>query len=137
MILSPEQAGALAFYETTAQIVPVLFVVLAVELGAFRPGQQLTDDDRRAAIVTALALLLAGWECLQALAENSVNAAQFDIVVAALAASAVALFGLAVTTPSRSQLVQPPALPPPPRRPSRAADLVVAAILWMALRRRQ
>jgi hypothetical protein len=132
--LAPDQPKGIGFYETTAQIVPVLFVVLAVELGAFRPGRNLTDPDRRAAIVTAYALVLAGWDCLHALAENSVKAADFRVVVAALAASTVALVGLAVTTPARAESARP--LPPATPARLRARDLAVAAILWLAARRR-
>lgn len=135
-VLLPERTKSIAFYQATAQVVPILFVVLAVELGAFRPGHRLRAD-RRAATVTAAALLFAGWESLRALAENSVTAADFRLVAAAMAAAAVALFGLTVTTPSQKPKTAQRAVPAARSLP-RPYDLVVGLLLlWVAGRRRR
>lgn len=136
VVWAPAYAKSIGFYETTAQIVPVLFVVLAVELGAFRPGRQLTNEDRRAAMITSAALILAGFECLQALAANSVKAGDFNLVVGALAASAAALFGLVVTEPASANQPAPDERPPLPTRPS-AYDVIIAALLLCVGRRKR
>jgi hypothetical protein len=79
------------FYEVTAQIVPVLFLALAVETRTLRGQAKRAVDERAAAAFTALLLVVAGIESLRAIAQQRAQAAAFDVVVAALAAATTAL----------------------------------------------
>ena len=87
----PERIGAIEFYEAAAQIIPILFLALALEARAFSPERHRSEPERRVAVVMAASLLIAGFEMLKALAEGKAEAAQFDIVAAALAAATTAI----------------------------------------------
>jgi hypothetical protein len=78
------------FYATTAQVVPALFIALAFQIQAFLRTTQ-PGEERRAPAITALALVVAEYECLNVVASGDAIHGSFGLVVGALAAAAVGL----------------------------------------------
>jgi len=87
----PQRIDSLTFYEAAAQIIPILFLALALEARAFSPERHRSEPERRLAVIFAAALLVAGFEVLKALAEGKAAAADFQIVASALAAATTAI----------------------------------------------
>lgn len=95
-----DSSAQLAFYAIVAQIIPVLFLALAFETRALQlEGRD--EPDRRAAAVTALALILAGYESLQVLVSGDAAGGSLRLVAGALAAATVGLALPALTRPVR------------------------------------
>ena len=117
----PPRISSIAFYEAAAQIVPILFLALALDARAFSPERHRSEPERRLAVIFAAALLLAGFQVLKALAEGKAEAADFQLVAAALAAATTALAIPAITgrRDGNSREVRPHEGPPIPLRAKR------------------
>ena len=82
----------LAFYEASAQVVPLAFVALAVYVSQAASTQQLSIDTRWRAASSLIALVIAEYGCLDVLARKDASGDDaFVLVVAALAAAATGL----------------------------------------------
>jgi len=79
-----------AFYTATAQIIPIMFLALAVEVRGILRDRARPEELRRAPAVTTLALVLGEYESLRALSDGA-DKADFGLVVAALVAAGVGL----------------------------------------------
>lgn len=88
--IGDEQAG-MPFYEATVQIVPVVFVALAVEIHTFRSSRPRHAEDLRPAAVIALGLVYAEYESLRVLATGDAVHGELSVIVGALAAAAVGI----------------------------------------------
>ena len=101
---APQSIESSTFYELSAQVVPVLFLALALETRAFQFRSSMTPEERRAAALPAFALLLAGVESFRVLAFNTPEFGAFDLVAAALvtASTSLALTAAIGPTPSRN-----------------------------------
>jgi hypothetical protein len=88
--LGPRQITKIGFYEGTAQIVPVLFIALAVEVRFFR-FRDMDETDRRSAGITALTLILTGYQSLKVLANGDPRVGDAQLTVGALVAATTAL----------------------------------------------
>ncbi|MCA1701830.1 MAG: hypothetical protein LC808_00580 [Actinobacteria bacterium] len=102
-LTSPSSIDSMAFYQTSAEAASVLFVVLAIEVRAFRLTE-LPLEARRPPAVTAFALLAAGIEAMRVLGSGRPQDGNFDIVAAGLAAAAASL---AITALAGSRLSDP------------------------------
>jgi hypothetical protein len=67
----PQRVDELGFYGATAQVVPILFLALAVETGVLAPGRQRDEPERRVAVLIAAGLVFAGYASLRALATGT------------------------------------------------------------------
>jgi hypothetical protein len=85
-----DAAATREFYAITAQVVPALFIALAVQIQVFVRATE-PGEERRAAAVTALALVLAEYECLDVVGHGDAGRGDFGVVTGALAAAAVGL----------------------------------------------
>jgi hypothetical protein len=110
-VLAPNKVSEKLFYELTAQIVPVLFLALAVEARAFeRQGGSSAGDARDLGwewplgATAAFALLIAGYESLKVLSNGRATTGDFDGVVAALTTATVALTIRALLGPPERRL---------------------------------
>jgi hypothetical protein len=95
----------IAYFETIAQIIPIVILALAIELRYFAPGRELPAslkllfrDPSRARVVgtayaaaTLLALVLSEAVALWVLADGSSDQLKLSITTAGLTAGAVAL----------------------------------------------
>jgi hypothetical protein len=93
-VLAPGSIRNEKFYELTTQIVPVLFLALAVETQAFRIGFTRTRPRVLTDIflaVPALALVVAGFESFRVIVVGQATRGRFDVVVGALVAAATSL----------------------------------------------
>lgn len=88
-VLADTRAGT-QFYATTAQVIPVLFLALAVQIRGVVSDRAKPEELRRAPAVTAIALVLGEYESLRALSDGAAKA-DFGIVVGALVAAGVGL----------------------------------------------
>jgi hypothetical protein len=79
------------FYEAVAQIIPVLFLALAVGSRFSLLGK--VEPDRRVIIVTIYLLALGEWNALDALASGTPRGNAFAYVAASVAAVAVVVIG--------------------------------------------
>ena len=86
----PSNIDSLTFYQTSAETASVLFVVLAIEVRAFRLTSR-PREARRAPALTALVLFGAGVEAMRVLASGRPQDGHFYIVAGGLAAAAVSL----------------------------------------------
>jgi hypothetical protein len=93
-VLAPGSITNEKFYELTTQIVPVLFLALAVETQAFRIGFTRTRPRVLTEIflaVPALALVVAGFESFRVIVVGQATRGRFDVVVGSLVAAATSL----------------------------------------------
>lgn len=109
-----QSKAKLDFYVVTAQVVPALFIALAVEIHAFMRRHR--GEDRRAAVVVALALALAEFESLRAVASGDRDEASFAVVVGALVAAAVGLGLPVLLEPAEPVAERPDAVASPETR---------------------
>lgn len=126
------------FYEATAQVVPALFIALAVQIQVFRSTRPRHAEDLRPAAVTALALVFAEGQALDVLASGEPASAPFRFVVGALAAAAVGIAMPVVLGPP-PEPGEPPASKRAPvvSRPASVRDLLTLAILLIGARKRR
>jgi len=96
-VLTGGDSARMAFYVASAQVIPVLFVALAVESRFGLIGS--VEVDQRATLVTALALGIGGFETLRVLAQGHADTQSFSIVAGSLAAAAVSLILSALARP--------------------------------------
>lgn len=142
LIASRDAHADIRFYEAVAQLVPVVFIALAVEIHAFRSNRPRHPEDLRPAAVIALALVYAEYEALHVLATDDARHGELDLIVGALAAAAVGvvlpvLLGRRSDVPSPAPTVETLALPT--RRDGAVPwrGLIVGALLLLASRRRR
>jgi len=135
--------AALRFYEATAQLVPVVFIALAVEIHAFRTDRPRSAEDLRPAAVIALALVYAEYEALRVLASGDAGSGEFNFVVGALAAAAVGIVLPALLGRRPDALVSAPATTVHPQTVSIPRSrhvpwpgVIALALLLIASRRR-
>jgi hypothetical protein len=120
--LGPRQITKIGFYEGTAQIVPVLFIALAVEVRFFR-FRDMDETDRRSAGITALTLILTGYQSLKVLANGDPRVGDAQLTVGALVAATTALALSAVVGQPTHEIPRDPVTsaaptPPAPSDPS-------------------
>jgi hypothetical protein len=107
---------------------------LAVQIQAFMRRRPRAED-RHAAVVTALALVLAEYECLDVVASGDPTRGGFSLVVGALAAASVGLALPVLLGPEDESMAREPGEPEP--RPLNWKGLVAWAILLLATRSRR
>jgi hypothetical protein len=93
-VLAPSSIPQEKFYELTAQIVPVLFVALAVETQAFQISSVRTSPRVLTEVflaVPALGLAIAGYESLRVVVVGQATRGRFDVVIGALIAAGASL----------------------------------------------
>jgi hypothetical protein len=91
-IFVPDRVPELKFYELTALIVPVLFLALVVETGAFRTNAHYLSSGALAAGAISFLLAFAGYVSLRAIAEGDTNPLEYRLVCSALVAATVSLY---------------------------------------------
>jgi uncharacterized membrane protein len=91
------QYGERDFYAASAQLIPVLFVAMAVGNRLSLVG--LEESDRRNRLTTIFALVLGEALSLQVLATHSASSGAFGFVVGSLAAASVGLLSDIVGRP--------------------------------------
>lgn len=89
-ILAPSEISQMKFYELAAQIVPVLFLTLAVETRTFFLNPMGASEDIAKVMIAAL-LAYAEFESLRVIVIDKPQSGNFDIVAAALTAAAALL----------------------------------------------
>jgi hypothetical protein len=132
IMITGDAAADLEFYVVTAQVVPALFVALAVEIHGFM--KEHAGEDRRAAVIVGLSLAFAEYESLTAVACQDPGAATLRLVVGALAAAGVGLV-LPVSLGPKPVATAAPDAPHPPKL--RWIDLVACGLILIASRRKQ
>ncbi len=138
--LAPQRTSEMRFYEITAQIVPVLFLALAVELQAFRIRANLPRGETYVGAIVALFLVIAGFESLRTISSGKAEIGQFSSVAAALVAATTNLVLIAIVGLPGSQREHSPIRPPvaPTTKPPSAKDLLaLLLVLLIRTRRRQ
>ena len=99
--VSPDTIRHIEFFEITAQVVPVLFLALAVEVRGFF-GEVIAKERLTFAVITSL-LLVAGGESLRVLAIGDPTRGIPTVIIATLAIAAFELGILAITGPQERQ----------------------------------
>jgi hypothetical protein len=99
--VSPKTIRHIEFFEVTAQVVPVLFLALAVEVRGFF-GEVIAKERFTFAVITSL-LLVAGGESLRVLAIGDPTRGIPSVIIATLAIVAFELGILAITGPQERQ----------------------------------
>lgn len=94
-LLTPSSTTQREFYAVAAQVVPVLFLALAVEQRAFQVRPEMDESERHFITFPAVGLLLAGAESFRALLDRP-EKASLQLVTSGLVLGAVALFIRAV-----------------------------------------
>jgi hypothetical protein len=95
--LVPTKTDHREFYELTAQIVPVLFIALAIEMRAYRLSQERAGPlTLRVAYLPAIALVAAGFEALRVLATGQPSTGNLRFVAASMTIATVSLALLAI-----------------------------------------
>jgi predicted acyltransferase len=97
-LLTPSSTTQREFYAVAAQVVPVLFLALAVEQRAFEVRSDMDDPERGLITFPAVGLLLAGAESFRALLDRP-EKASLQFVASGLVLGGVALFIGAVAGP--------------------------------------
>jgi hypothetical protein len=94
-LLTPSSTTQREFYAVAAQVVPVLFLALAIDQRAFEVRSKMDESTRRFLTLPAGGLLLAGAEAFHALLDRP-EKASLQLVMGGLVLGAVALFIRAV-----------------------------------------
>jgi hypothetical protein len=136
--LSPLKTDEIKFYEITAQIVPILFLALAVELGAFRYRRGIPDTQVGGTMMVFL--IGAEIECLRVITNGNAKSGAFSAVIAVLVAATVGLVFIAITglpeQPEESTGTTQPSQLSSSHRPFRLRDSL-AILIWLLILRRR
>jgi hypothetical protein len=100
---SRKEVVGIGFYELTAQIVPVLVLVVIIEMRGFRFQRVVQDIDRRVAADITIFLIAAGYESLRVLARGDPESGNAWLVIGSLVAASVGLVLWAVTGSSDAE----------------------------------
>jgi hypothetical protein len=90
-VVTPRTTTVRDFYAVAAQVVPVLFLALAIEHRAFQVSGNMDPSTRHATTLPAVVLLLAGVESFRGVVADDLSSVSMQLVVGSLTMGGVAL----------------------------------------------